>query len=203
MDNTSSGYPYRYALPIRYTNGNVVWKAPISVDTETTGLEVDHEIISIAAVPLEGPPIELYMMPEHIETAQPRALEINGYNKLSWQDIISQQEQKTRIECFTKLQSVWTGNVVIGSNPAFDIRFITRALHELADAPTFHYKPVCVDTLMLGAGGDALASLSWLDKKYGDGNGADHTALGDAQTAMTIYKKWWDMTFANNLPHGW
>ena len=67
------------------------------IDVETTGLDSEkHEILEIGLVIFEG--INPYKIlhthnvkvcPEHIETAQKQALEVNGYTPQDWKDSVS------------------------------------------------------------------------------------------------------------------
>ena len=65
-------------------------------DVETTGLDPSkHEILEIGLVVFgSSPPFEIVdtldikVKPEHIETAEPRALEVNGYDPALWIDSV-------------------------------------------------------------------------------------------------------------------
>ena len=60
----------------------------VFVDTETTGLDhTKHEMLEIAIVVIENgekTTIERKIKPTNLETAQPKALEVNGYNEEEW-----------------------------------------------------------------------------------------------------------------------
>jgi DNA polymerase III epsilon subunit-like protein len=66
------------------------------IDIETTGLDAgQHEIIEIGMVLIDKDTCTILdimdqkIHPEHIETHDPKALWVNGYNKKDWQDAIS------------------------------------------------------------------------------------------------------------------
>ncbi|GAH56075.1 unnamed protein product, partial [marine sediment metagenome] len=95
------------------------------VDTETTGLFRDrHEIIEIGLILVrqEGFKIidywETKIKPQHLETATPEALDVNGYDEKKWKDAIDPQKaieefaQKTR------------DTILVGHNSAFDRGFL-------------------------------------------------------------------------------
>jgi len=70
------------------------------IDIETTGLSPDtDEVIEIGAVIFEAEApfkvintFNVKVKPEHIETAHPRALEVNGYNEKDWKDAVDIDE---------------------------------------------------------------------------------------------------------------
>jgi DNA polymerase III alpha subunit (gram-positive type) len=74
------------------------------IDLETTGLDEDiHEIIEIAALIVHQPDLQVVnsyytkTIPEHIETADPKALKILNYSSKSWQDAIPLKTALTEI----------------------------------------------------------------------------------------------------------
>ena len=96
------------------------------LDTETTGLSPQvHEIIEFSILIRDG--VEEYqetfkIQPDHIETAHPRALEINGYNNQEWQDAISQSEAAIKINNLVR------DGIVVGHNVEFDLRFMIQLM---------------------------------------------------------------------------
>ncbi|MCR4306655.1 MAG: exonuclease domain-containing protein, partial [Candidatus Yonathbacteria bacterium] len=79
------------------------------IDLETTGLELKkHEIIEIGCIVARQIPressetggayleiieeFEIKVKPEHIETADPVGLEINGYREDDWKDAVTLPE---------------------------------------------------------------------------------------------------------------
>jgi len=87
-------------------------KAPISfktrpilfIDLEFTGLDpAVHEIVEIAALVVSQPNFEITNSyytkdaPEHIETADPKALKIINYSLPAWSDAISAKQALTEV----------------------------------------------------------------------------------------------------------
>lgn len=96
------------------------------IDTETTGLDAArHEIIEIAILFWDGPNFKAYfkkISPTHIHTADPKALEINGYNADVWANAPYFKEEAQTIA------DLICGNTVVGHNVQFDIAFIEKHL---------------------------------------------------------------------------
>ena len=99
-------------------------------DIETTGLNPNkHEIISLAVIVTadekEITRWELKIKPRSIETADPTALMINGYNEDDWADAVDIDVALLPIaDLFAKPV------LFIGYNPGFDLSFIRKALEE-------------------------------------------------------------------------
>lgn len=81
-------------------NGIKFTERPIAItDCEMTGLDSSrHELIEIGLVLIDQPGLniidtfEVKIRPEHIETADPKALQVNGYTSESWQNAVSLKE---------------------------------------------------------------------------------------------------------------
>jgi len=95
------------------------------VDIETSGLsykengEIDydlHEILEITILDDKGVPLlDTKVKPVQIETAEPKALEVNGYTEKEWQDAPTLQELAPTIVEHLKYA------VIVGHNaPQFD-----------------------------------------------------------------------------------
>ena len=60
-------------------------------DTETTGFELDKELLEIGAVRVKAntfeklSEIDIKIKPQHIENATPEALEVVGYDEAEWE----------------------------------------------------------------------------------------------------------------------
>jgi len=165
----------------------------IFLDTETTGLKAwkngktHHEIIELALIVHEDGK-EVYrgswkFVPRRIETADPVALEINGFNLDVW--------EKEAIEWNPKfisgLCSIMDAGVVIGHNVKFDTGFL-KALFSDFDT-SFRFPPE-LDT-------KTLARMTWgfnnlkMDfiRSQVDGmtNEGAHRALKDTEDCVFIY----------------
>jgi len=96
------------------------------VDLETTHLDPNKgEIVEIGIIRIHDNKIldivEHKVKPEHLETAHPRALEVNGYNEQDWSSAISQ------LDCAHLVEKLLKDTVIIGHNISFDLKFL-RAL---------------------------------------------------------------------------
>jgi len=96
----------------------------IFLDTETTGLDPDiNEIVEIALVDQTGAVLlDTKVKPVKIETAHPKALEVNGYNEVDWADA------PTFVEIVDDVIAALEHKIIIGQNPNFDRNFVVSAL---------------------------------------------------------------------------
>jgi DNA polymerase III epsilon subunit-like protein len=98
----------------------------VFVDTETTGLDhTKHEMLEIAIVVIENgekTTIERKIKPTNLETAQPKALEVNGYNEEEWAEAQEWDKQMS-----LEFRDLIRGAMIVGHNPMFDLRFIEAA----------------------------------------------------------------------------
>jgi DNA polymerase-3 subunit epsilon len=99
-------------------------KARLFLDCETTGLDpAIQEIIEICLMAADGSILfQSKIKPRHIETAHPKALEINGYNEEDWADAPYFSEVAEEICKILK----WC--ICVGHNPSFDLGFIKAEL---------------------------------------------------------------------------
>ena len=163
------------------------------VDFETTGLDTDkHEIIEIAVL-LRYPAgnedfFSWKLHPEHIETAEPRALEINGYNPANWANACQ------AADILPKVAALLEGTIWLGKNPSFDRGFLVASLkrlgwptadkklpYHLIDLTTLaweHLAPCGLDRLNL------VAITKFLRMPH-----ESHTAKGDVEVTLAIYDK--------------
>lgn len=170
-------------------------------DTETTGLDVEqHEIIEIACILARQIPnlergnklevideFELKIKPEHIETADPESLEINGYKEEDWKDAMTLQEAMEIYGEKTK------DSDLVAHNVTSDWNFLDRAFHKTGVQNKMHYHRI--DTLSI-----AFAklydnpdvqkfSLKALCEYLGIKNEKEHSALSDTRAMFEMYKK--------------
>jgi DNA polymerase III epsilon subunit-like protein len=120
----------------------------VSVDLETTGLDpLKNEIIEIGFVIFDDKDFKIYaqfnlkVKPEHIETAHPKALEVNGYKEEDWKDAISLHQALT---FFAKATDKAT---LIAHNVAFDWAFLEASFNRLEIKHTLNYHKL--DTLSM------------------------------------------------------
>jgi DNA polymerase III epsilon subunit-like protein len=107
------------------------------------------------------------------------------------------------------LQEALAGAVIVGSNPGFDVAFLSKLLWAHGRKLPWHYRPVDIATLAAGyqngiaatlrsAGGEMkegdLLSLPFSSRSLSSwvgveppGDDVAHTALGDARWARDVY----------------
>lgn len=98
------------------------------VDLETTGLNGNaDEIIEIGCIVFDTKTMEILdtmdvkVLPEHIETASPRALEVNGYVEEAWVDAV------TLHQAIMTLSEKTRGTTLMAYNVTFDWSFLKTA----------------------------------------------------------------------------
>lgn len=183
----------------------------IFVDTETTGLDVRrHHVWEIAAIVREpGLPDEehLFHVRPDLSEADPKALEIGRFKerfavKDGW-DACETGENGFAFnlamgEFLMELQDILRDGVLIGSNPAFDDRFLTALMQDHQLKTPWHYRPDDVVALAAGwlyaHGETAALTRPWRSYEISEALGvprpADdvaHTALGDARWARDLF----------------
>jgi len=164
------------------------------IDTETTGLDASvHEIIEIAIITENGDgDIKRWctkIKPQRIEDADPKALEVNGYNEEDWRDAPTFEEVYEHC-----LWDKWDNeDIMVGHNIAFDAEFLREECRRIGEWQTDQYFPrTKIDTITLahehlmpmGLLSLSMGSIrSFLDWSY---EGA-HTALKDAEDCRKLY----------------
>ena len=159
----------------------------IIVDLETTHLDPEvGEIIEIGAVNAEtGEEFGVKVHPLHLDVADPKALEVNGYRKEDW-------EEAFLLPSALKLLSQFVGEghpPVMAYNVSFDRAYLERA-YRMCDLPyPFHYHHLDLMTLVWAQKKTTL-SLRNACLANGIPPEADiHRALGGAMSAYQLYKK--------------
>ncbi|MDQ0758761.1 3'-5' exonuclease [Streptomyces canus] len=198
------------------------------IDTETTGLDVDHhdawEIAVIHRRPGHPDTEYLWQIRVSLAEADPEALDINGYHK---RFAVPEGELAVRIatdatpadrpvsgrDLMLDLMGILDGSVLVGSNPAFDERFLTKLFRQAGATPAWHYRTRDIATMAVGhlygqaytltkqscdaefyARADRLLEDGWKSYDLSRLMGIEppakddaHTALGDARWARDVY----------------
>lgn len=94
------------------------------IDVETTGLDPSkHEIIEFAAIC--GPQRWSFkIQPEHLATAEPEALRVNGFKEEYWLQALS------KVQAAEQINQILDGCILIGHNIKFDLSFLNALLQE-------------------------------------------------------------------------
>ncbi len=180
------------------------------VDTETTGLDPDvHEIIEIAIIDEHGNEIlHTKVKPQHIETAHPVALRVNGYNEEDWKNAPTWEEIAPAVS------EALQGALIFGQNIRFDYEFITRHMKKVDSKLLKGLGYHTIDTITLawehlGPCGVKSVSLDRICTFLGISNEGAHTALVDARRCLEVYhlllrasplqRLWWRLTSKSRL----
>ncbi len=171
------------------------------IDTETTGLDFDnHELIEIGLVVVKqsgidtGKPtftvveeFEVKIKPEHIETADPVALRVNGYDPAQWIFAVDLKQAMKVLAEKTK------DCIMVSHNTPFDYGFLDKAFKKTGVENTMHYHKldtISIAFAKLHMNGDIdKFSLRFLCQHFGIENKNAHTALSDARALLELYKK--------------
>lgn len=168
----------------------------IFVDIETTGTDPEkHEIIELAYILVRQDKgaftvveeRELKIKPEHIETAEPTALRINGYDEGQW---IFASSLADAMKLFSEKSK---GAVFVAQNVTFDYSFIERALTKTGVPNEMFYAKL--DTISMAYAKlykDPRAEkfqLKKLCEYFGIENPKAHTALADTRATFEVFKR--------------
>lgn len=166
------------------------------IDVETTAIDNETgEIIELAAVITKmkdgalvvTDQLDLKIRPEHIETAEPAALRINGYNEADWLFAVSLEDAMKSFADKTE------GAIFVAHNLTFDYGFIDKAFKKTGIENKMHYHKL--DTIAVAFGvlhnQDDINkfSLRALCEYYGIENKKAHSAFADAYATYELFKK--------------
>lgn len=162
------------------------------VDTETTGLGPDAEIIEIAIVRWCAGKSEVLLnekvKPKH--GCPPEAARINGYSEALWADA-----QPWDLDCTTAVQEILAGAFIGGSNPAFDKKMIDiECARTSQKAPRWSHRELNTASIgfLLWITGEVNGTgLGELARYFGVMHDA-HSALGDCRAAIAVWEKMFD-----------
>ncbi len=164
------------------------------IDLETTGFDPEkQEIIEIGCIVLRQPDLkvlaelDLKVKPEHIETAEPEALAVNGYNSGDWLFAVD------LAQALKALNEKAEGAIMVSHNITFDWPFLQHAFaktgvpNNLArvrlDLLSMAFVKLCQNDRVQRFNLGALAEF------FGLKNAQAHTAMADIATSVEIYKK--------------
>lgn len=196
------------------------------VDCETTGLDpARHHVWEIAVIRRRADGVDceyLWQIRPDLTTAEPEALKIGRYEERfavpdGWEAIEVMASgpplRSTIPEMLFDLQGVLKDAVIVGSNPGFDVAFLTALLKAHGRKLPWHYRPVDIATLAVGAlygrasewtrkdcdatwYSKVAKAVGWPWKSYDVSRhvevepptkDAAHTAMGDARWARDVW----------------
>jgi DNA polymerase-3 subunit epsilon len=174
----------------------IIQQALAFIDVETTGFDPEiAEVIELGVVIAKLKDGELVVIdqldlkirPEHLETADPQALRINGYNEVDWLFAV---ELKEAMKLFADKTD---GAIFVAHNVTFDYGFINQAFKKTEVENKMHYQKL--DTISLAFAvlhdNDDMNKLSLkaLTEYYEIENKKAHSAFADAYATYELFKK--------------
>lgn len=165
------------------------------IDCETSGLNAErHVVLEVGALLtdptgrliLEEYEAKVAVSAEDIAQAEPRALEINGYQPALWADALPAQRVAAQVHRLTD------NHRLVGSNPAFDAAFLRKMLHSQGMRAGWSHRLIDVSSMawplsVLGHIGPKTG-LAELCKSLGlTPEPAVHRALNGARCAWQVY----------------
>lgn len=159
-----------------------------------TGLDPSvHEIIEIGALAVDPKTFEITreyeakVIPEHIETADPEALRINGYKPENWKEA---KPLKTVME---ELNILAPGAMIVGWNLALDWVFLALASKKTGVKRTYDYHAIDILPLAwakaINNGVVKEIKLSEFCDHFGIQRGAKHQAMADIKATYELFRK--------------
>lgn len=175
------------------------------VDVETTGLDDSrHELLEVAAIRTSSDGLtvistyEAKIKPLHIEAAEPKALQTNGYTPEEWTD----DKCVPREVIAGELTKMAQNTVLVGQNVSFDEGFLTAFFKELGVKPPWGYHKIDTVSLawpyFLNTSLEGL-SLGKLCTYLGVTTAPTHRASADVAACRAVYLKLmtqWNGTFS-------
>jgi len=167
------------------------------LDIETTGTDfIKHEIIELGCLLVKEQDdgtykvideIEMKIQPTRIETADPSALRVNGYDPAAWFFAHSLKDAMTALA--TKCQ----GAVVVAHNVSFDWSFLGKAFLDCDIPDPFFYAKMDTISMAYTKLKDFedvnRLTLYALCEYFGVQNNRAHTALADARATFEVFEK--------------
>ena len=160
----------------------------IFLDTETTGLFYkNHEIIEFCAIVRNenGTTTHTFKIkPDQIDTANPYALQINGYTPEKWKDAISQKQAAKLISDIVK------DGIVVGHNVAFDLKFIYQLMEDQDQDHEIPTASICTQEICRTLQDDlkwSSVSMDNIRRSLGWSMEGAHTAEKDVRDLIKLY----------------
>jgi DNA polymerase-3 subunit epsilon len=152
----------------------------VILDTETTGLDTDDEIIQVAAVAPDGTAI----LDEMVRPTKPIPSEATAIHGIRDEDV---ETAPFFPEVFDRLRAAVEGKTIIIFNAAFDLRMFKQSLgrHRLPGAAVDEFRAECA----------MLKYSAWHGERWPGGGykwqrlpGGDHSAKGDSLAVLLLIR---------------
>lgn len=159
--------------------------AGIVVDTETTGLDDDDEIVQISVLDMEGNILLNQYIQPMFKEMNPEAFAVNGISPEMLIDC------PTWPEVWPEIEAVLAGKNMVAHSAAFDERMIVNS-NKRCGLPSPPWKSVrCTNKLVLpiyGQPGDTRVSLVNACAAAGVQGGGKHEGVGDALDVISLLR---------------
>lgn len=176
----------------------------VFIDTETDSLGPGRRIWEIGMVRRDPRGIETktrMFLPIDLARSDVESLRIGGFfdrhpsgrkiaGRSHWGKVLPiDSTVPTTLHEVAKVVMRWTADAtIVGACPWFDTETVGNLLRREGYIPTWHHRLVCVESMHAGyLGLDEPLGLAAVAKDLGVKAGHEHTALGDALTAMRVY----------------
>lgn len=178
----------------------------VFVDTEATGLDHSrHELTEVAWVVRfeDGSQAERVYYPEHtLDGATEEALQLTHYH-----DRIGPKPRSPMTEWLVQFLEDAKGAALVGAVPDFDARHLQKACRKLGVEPTWDHHLLDVETLalpLIAPGPEIPRSLARTCEALGipHDRSRAHGALYDAQQAMAVFDRVWEVMAAARADGG-
>jgi DNA polymerase-3 subunit epsilon len=163
----------------------------VFVDLETTGLDpTRHEILEIAVLCVEPRTLQMLggvnvrVRPEHLETADPRALQICGYDAEGWADALPLRE------ALASIGALLEDALLAGHNVGFDWSFLAAGFQRVGlPLPKMDYHRLDTASLawtLVAEGQIDSMSLGAVCAYIGIDRPTPHRAYADAMCSLEV-----------------
>lgn len=151
------------------------------LDTETTGLSREDEIVQVAVLSADGR-VLLDTLVRPTRSIPPDATAIHG---ITDRDVAG---APIFPEIYDQLRALLEANRIVIYNAEFDLRLLNQTLLKYG-LPKWTFPPDRVDCAM-------LRYSAWIGEIWGDGSykwqklvGGDHSALGDCRATLALIRR--------------
>jgi len=160
-------------------------------DTETTGFELDKELIEIGAVRAKAKTfeklseIDIKIRPQRLELADPEALRVVGFDEAEWR-----AEGVSLTQGIKEFLTLAENTMLVGHNLAFDWMHIQKAIEACGFEPTYFYKGLDIFSMawLKFNGRPGLSRLSLeMANHFGIDITRHHRAIDDARATYEIF----------------